>query len=159
MTIKVGVLSDSHGLLRPQVAAILKTCDCAIHAGDVDDQAILDELRALVPLRVVRGNNDWRWIEELPHKLRFVIGGVQFLMVHSFSDTPRELGDVQVVVFGHTHQYFQKMVEGRLWLNPGSCGRRRYGADLSMAILYIEEDGAYRVERIDLEPEPGLLAK
>lgn len=153
MSTKVAIISDTHGLLRPEVANILKTCDCALHAGDVDEQSTLEELRQLIPIRVVRGNNDRLWIEDLPHSLRFVINGIHFFMVHDRVDVPSDLTGVHVVVFGHSHRYCQQTVKNCLWLNPGSCGKRRYGADLSMAVMYIEDDGQYRVERIDLDPK------
>ena len=68
-------------------------------------------------------------------------------MVHNKKDVAWELGDTQVVIFGHTHKYFEKMIDGRLWLNPGSCGRSRFGGEVTMAVMTVE-DGKYQVEKI-----------
>ena len=124
---KIGIISDTHGLLRPEVLEILKDCKYILHAGDVNKDEILDVLRSMGNLYVVRGNNDKDWAENLRTSLSFTIGGVKFFMVHNKKDAAWELGDTQVVIFGHTHKYFEKMIDGRLWLNPGSCGRSRFG--------------------------------
>lgn len=149
MAIKVGIISDTHGLLRPEVEEILKTCDCILHGGDINKPSILDALRPLANIYAVRGNNDKDWAEGLAKSLRFSIGGVKFFMVHNKKEVDWNLGDTQVVVFGHSHKYFQKEIDGRLWLNPGSCGRSRFGGEVTMAVMTIE-DGQYTVERIDL---------
>ena len=120
---KIGIISDTHGLLRPEVLEILKDCKYILHAGDVNKDEILDVLRSMGNLYVVRGNNDKDWAENLRTSLSFTIGGVKFFMVHNKKDIAWELGDTQVVIFGHTHKYFEKMIDGRMWLNPGSCGR------------------------------------
>ena len=126
---KIGIISDTHGLLRPEVLEILKDCKYILHAGDVNKDEILDVLRSIGNLYVVRGNNDKDWAENLRTSLSFTIGGVKFFMVHNKKDVAWELGDTQVVIFGHSHKYFEKMIDGRLWLNPGSCGRSRFGGD------------------------------
>lgn len=149
MAKKIGIISDTHGLLRPEVLEILKTCDCILHCGDVDNEQVLDELRWLGDLYVVQGNNDWYWAKNLAKTLTFVIEGVKFFMVHNRRDVAWDLGDVQVVLFGHTHKYYEETLDGRLWLNPGSCGKRRFQMGLSMAVMTVE-DGTYQVERIDL---------
>lgn len=152
MKIKIGIISDTHGLLRPEVLEILKTCDCILHAGDVDKPEILDELRVLGSIYAVRGNNDRGWAEGLSRSLQFVIGGVRFFMVHDKKDVAWNLGDRQVVIFGHSHSYFEQMIDGRLWLNPGSCGRRRFNQEITMAVMTVE-DGSYQVDKIVLSEE------
>ena len=147
MKTKIGIISDTHGLLRPQVLEILKTCDCILHGGDVNKPEILDQLRWLGNLYVVRGNNDKEWAEGLSENLRFTIGGVNFFMVHNKKNMARNLDGVDVVVFGHSHKYFEKEVDGRLWLNPGSCGRRRFDQEITMAVMTVE-DGSVEVEKI-----------
>ena len=147
MKTKIGIISDTHGLLRPQVLEILKTCDCILHGGDVNKPEILDQLRWLGNLYVVRGNNDKEWAEGLSENLRFTIGGVSFFMVHNKKNMVRNLDGVDVVVFGHSHKYFEKEVDGRLWLNPGSCGRRRFNQEITMAVMTVE-DGSFEVEKI-----------
>ena len=106
---KIGIISDTHGLLRPEVLEILKDCKYILHAGDVNKDEILDVLRSMGNLYVVRGNNDKDWAENLRTSLSFTIGGVKFFMVHNKKDIAWELGDTQVVIFGHTHKYFEKM--------------------------------------------------
>lgn len=147
MKTKIGIISDTHGLLRPQVLEILKTCDCILHGCDVNKPEILDQLRWLGNLYVVRGNNDKEWAEGLSENLRFTIGGVNFFMVHNKKNMARNLDGVDVVVFGHSHKYFEKEVDGRLWLNPGSCGRRRFDQEITMAVMTVE-DGSFEVEKI-----------
>ena len=147
MAIKVGIISDTHGLLRPEVLEELQSCDYILHGGDVNKPEILDTLRAIAPLYVVRGNNDKEWAEELPKHLTVTLGGVTFFMVHNKKDVPRDLGDAQVVVFGHSHKYFEQQQEGRLWLNPGSCGRRRFDQEITMAIMNIDGPD-YQVQKL-----------
>ena len=150
--IQLGIISDTHGLLRPEVVERLGSCDAILHAGDVNRPKILNALRAVAPLYVVRGNNDKEWAKELPHSLSVELGGVRFFMIHNKRDLPKDLGDVQVVVFGHSHKYFEQILDGRLWLNPGSCGKRRFDQEISFALMEID-GGAWRVEKIVLPQE------
>lgn len=147
-------MADTHGLLRPEVERILETCDVIIHAGDFDNQMLYHKLGVSQPLYAVRGNNDRGWAGGLPLVKRFEIGGVKFIMAHERVDIPGGLGEVQVAVFGHSHMYFQQVIDGRLWLNPGSCGYKRFTLPLSMAVMTIEA-GAYEVETIWLEKGRG----
>lgn len=147
MATKIGIISDTHGLLRPEVLEILKTCDCILHGGDINKPEILDVLRPMANIYIVRGNNDKEWAESLSKSLRFTIDGVEFFMVHNKKDVARDLGTVQVVIFGHTHKYFEKIIDGRLWLNPGSCGRRRFDQEITMAVMEAEK-GRYQIEKI-----------
>ena len=149
--IKIGVLSDTHGLLRPAVLEVLRSCDCILHGGDVNKPEILDTLRSIAPLYVVRGNNDREWAEGLPQSLTVTLGGVPFFMVHNKKDVPADLGDARVVVFGHSHRYLEQQRDGRLWLNPGSCGRRRFDQEITMAVVTVD-GGALRVEKLVFQP-------
>ena len=151
MTIKIGVLSDTHGLLRPAVLEVLRSCDCILHGGDVNKPEILDTLRSIAPLYVVRGNNDREWAEGLPQSLTVTLGGLPFFMVHNKKDFPADLGDARVVVFGHSHKYLEQQRDGRLWLNPGSCGRRRFDQEITMAVVTVD-GGALRVEKLVFQP-------
>lgn len=151
MAVKIGIISDTHGLMRPQVLEILKTCDYILHGGDINEEEILDMIRPLASIYVVRGNNDKEWAEGLSKSLRFRIEGVEFFMVHNKKDVDWELGNAQVVIFGHTHKYFEKIIDGRLWLNPGSCGRRRFDQEITMAVMTVE-NGSYQVKKIQIEP-------
>lgn len=116
--IKIGIISDTHGLLRTEVLDILQSCDCIFHAGDVDRPELLDTIRSLGALYVVRGNNDGYWAQNLRRSLNFTVGNVKFFMVHDRKDVAWELGDTQVVIFGHSHQYFAKEIDGRLRQKP-----------------------------------------
>ena len=146
---KIGIISDTHGLLRPEITEILRSCDCILHAGDVNKEVLLDQLRWLSNLYVVRGNNDKDWAENLSRTLRFTIEGVNFFMVHNKKDVDWELGNTDVVIFGHTHKYYEKRIDGRLWLNPGSCGPRRFNQEITMAVMTVE-NGTYQVKRLDI---------
>ncbi len=151
MAKRIGIISDTHGLLRPEVLNILKTCDCILHGGDINSPEILDQLRPLASIYAVRGNNDREWAEGLAKTLRFQIEGVEFFMTHNKKDVAWDLGNAQVVVFGHTHKYFQERIDGRLWLNPGSCGKRRFDQEITMAVL-TAENGNFQVEKIVISP-------
>lgn len=150
--IKMGIISDTHGLLREEVKERLKDCTYIFHAGDVDRPEILDELRTMGFLYVVRGNNDGYWAQNLRRSLNFSVGNVKFFMVHDRKDAAWELGDTQVVIFGHSHKYFCQEIDGRLWLNPGSCGRSRFGGEVTMAVMTVE-NGSWKVEKIVLQKE------
>ncbi|MDD6884557.1 MAG: metallophosphoesterase family protein [Eubacteriales bacterium] len=151
MAIKIGIISDTHGLLRPAVLEELRSCDYILHGGDVNKPEILDTLRSVAPLYVVRGNNDKEWAGDIPRHRTVTLGGVTFFMVHNKKDVPSDLGEAQVVVFGHSHKYDEQMQEGRLWLNPGSCGRRRFDQEITMAIMTIDGPD-YQVQKLVFQP-------
>ena len=148
--IRVAIMADTHGVLRPEVERILETCDVIVHAGDFDNQMLYHKLNVDQPLYAVRGNNDRGWSGGLGQVNRFEIGGVKFIMAHERVDIPSVLKDIQVVIFGHSHMYYQQEISGRLWLNPGSCGYKRFTLPLSMAVMTIE-DGTYEGETVWLE--------
>ena len=152
--IRVAIMADTHGVLRPEVERILETCDVIVHAGDFDNQMLYHKLNVDQPLYAVRGNNDRGWSGGLGQVNRFEIGGVKFIMAHERVDIPSVLKDIQVVIFGHSHMYYQQEISGRLWLNPGSCGYKRFTLPLSMAVMTIE-DGTYEVETVWLEHGDG----
>ena len=144
---KLAILSDTHGLLRRSVAEHLKTADAILHGGDINKPSIVDQLRQYAPLYIVRGNNDREWAEAIPHHLTVTLGGVTFFMVHNKKEVPGDLSGVDVVVFGHSHKYVQEEKSGMLWLNPGSCGPRRFHQEITMMMAEIT-DGAVRVEKV-----------
>ena len=149
---KLAILSDTHGLLRPQVIEQLKTADAILHGGDINRPAIVDQLRQYAPLYVVRGNNDKDWAAEIPHDLTLTLGGVTFYMVHNKKELPADLTGVDAVVFGHSHKYVQEERDGRLWPNPGSCGPRRFHQEITMMMADIT-DGQLRAEKITIPHE------
>lgn len=149
---KLAILSDTHGLLRPEVVEHLKAADAILHGGDINRQSIVDELRQYAPLHIVRGNNDKEWAEAIPHDLTVTLGGVTFYMVHNKKGVPADLSGVDVVVFGHSHKYAQEEKGGILWLNPGSCGPRRFHQEITMMMADVA-DGTIQVEKITIPHE------
>ena len=146
---KLAILSDTHGLLRPEVAEHLKTADAILHGGDVNKPGIVDQLERYAPLYVVRGNNDKEWAEQIPHDLTITLGGVTFYMVHNKKEVPADLTGIDAVVFGHSHKYLLEERDGVLWLNPGSCGPRRFHQEITMMMAEVE-NGTLRVEKITI---------
>ena len=144
---RVIVLSDTHGLLRPEVLAYLTQADEVIHGGDINTQAIVDKLSEYAPLHIVRGNNDKDWAEDLPHSLTFTIEGVRFFLVHNKKAVPPDLSGVNVVIYGHSHKYACEERDGVLWLNPGSCGRRRFDQEITFAVMALD-NGHVQVEKL-----------
>lgn len=149
---KLAILSDTHGLLRPQVVEHLKTADAILHGGDINKPAIVEQLQQYAPLYIVRGNNDKEWAEGIPHNLTVTLEGITFFMVHNKKEVPADLSGVNVVVFGHSHKYVQEEKDGLLWLNPGSCGPRRFHQEITMMMVKIE-DGTIQVEKIEIPHE------
>ena len=149
---RIAILSDTHGLLRPQVMECLKKADVILHGGDINRPGIVEELRKIAPLYLVRGNNDKEWAEAIPHDLTVTLGGVNFYMVHNKKEVPAELAGVDAVVFGHSHKYLQEEKDGVLWLNPGSCGPRRFHQEITM-MMAEASDGKIMVEKITLPHE------
>ncbi|KPW60864.1 metallophosphoesterase family protein [Pseudomonas syringae group genomosp. 3] len=140
---KVGVISDTHGLLRPEAIAALEGCEAIIHAGDIGSQGIVEQLAAIAPLHIVRGNNDVdaEWAKPIADHLRFDIQGWQVLLVHDIADVPALLDDsVKLVVTGHSHKPLIEWRGNTLYLNPGSAGRRRFKLPVTLALLEVSSD-------------------
>jgi putative phosphoesterase len=138
---RIGVLSDTHGLLRPEVLDFLRGSDHLVHAGDICDPAILDQLAALAPLVAVRGNNDrGPWADRLPEETTPDIAGVRLCVLHDIAQLRLDPArGVQVVITGHSHQPRIAREGGVLYVNPGSCGPRRFKLPISAAELRIED--------------------
>ena len=139
---KVGVISDTHGLLRPEALAALQGCERIIHAGDIGKPEILEQLAAIAPLYVVRGNNDQTapWAKLVVDHLSFDIEGWQTLLVHDIADVPALLdADTKLVITGHSHKPRIEWRGERLFLNPGSAGPRRFKLPVTLALLEVEE--------------------
>ena len=151
--VRVAVISDTHGLLRREVVAELQDCTHILHAGDIVRESDLDELRLYSAVYAVRGNNDlWQeGLRELAGTLWFTIAGVSFVMTHDRYDVPRNLEGVQAVIYGHSHRYSEEWKDQRRWLKPGSGGRARFGGDVTMAKLVLQNGIIRSVKRIDLE--------
>ena len=151
---RIIVLSDTHGLLRPEVLEYLPRADAIIHGGDINTQGIVDKLKECAPLYIVRGNNDKEWAVDLPHSLTFTIEGARFFLVHNKKDVPADLSNTDVVIYGHSHKYSREERDGVLCLNPGSCGRRRFDQEITFAIMTID-NGHIQVEKVVIPHEKG----
>lgn len=148
---KIGIISDTHGLLRNEVVTQLKMCDVILHAGDIDNFEMIESLSKLAPLYVVRGNNDkGEWAEKLPQHLCFEIEGKIFYMVHQKKHIPETLKKVDFVVYGHSHKYHCSEGQNMIWINPGSCGKRRFGLPITMGFLILNEDKIV-IKKVDIE--------
>lgn len=143
---RVLILSDTHGLLRPEVLEAAARADAILHAGDISAPAVLDKLRALAPTWAVRGNNDKDWSDPLPDTLTVELDGVRFFLVHNKKDAPTMLSDVDIVVCGHSHRYAEQARDGVLWLNPGSCGARRFHQEITFCEL-TADNGRFSAEK------------
>ena len=141
---RIGVISDTHGLLRPEALAALAGVDHILHAGDTGDPAILDQLRALAPLHVVRGNIDrGPWAEALPLTEAVALGDHLVYMLHRHEDLdldPAAAG-FQAVIYGHSHRPEIKRRDEVWYLNPGSAGPRRFSLPVTLALLHVEPGG------------------
>jgi putative phosphoesterase len=138
---RVGVLSDTHGLLRPEVLTLLAGCDRILHAGDVGESEILAQLREIAPVVAVRGNTDsGPEAGELPPSVAGDLEGLPYRMVHRREDVdPNWMKDLRLLVFGHSHRPELEWQGACLLLNPGACGPRRFSYPLTLAILTVAE--------------------
>ena len=154
---RIAVISDTHNMLRPEVAEIIKTCEVVLHGGDISGPETLDKIRnlfgpdAVVNISAaeggtpgvvyfVRGNNDRDWASDIPYILKMELFGRKFFMTHKKKDIPSDV-EADVVIYGHSHRYAQDYIDGTLYLNPGSCGPRRFNQAITMAVLTVPEDG------------------
>lgn len=139
---RIGLISDTHGLLRPEALDFLAGSALIVHAGDIGGPDILATLATLAPLQVVRGNNDYdRWADAIPEALSFEAGGVRLHALHDLAELDAAVlaQGVRVVVSGHSH--VPKIIEreGVLYINPGSAGPRRFRLPISVGELLIRD--------------------
>lgn len=151
-TARVGVVSDTHGLLRPEVPPLLEGCDLILHAGDVGDPGILERLGEIAPTRAVRGNVDGGLLRRLPQTEAVEVAGHLLYMVHIPEDLDIDpvAAGVSVVIHGHTHRPRAERIGGVLHLNPGSIGPRRFSLPVTFAFLRLSPGGV-EWERVDLD--------
>ncbi len=139
-SILIGVISDTHGLLRPEAIDALRGCEHIIHAGDLGDPEILEKLSALAPVTAIRGNIDKApWARRLPETEVLEIGGVSIYVLHDLGQLdlkPRSAG-FEVVIYGHSHVPKQEVRDGVLYFNPGSAGPRRFKLPITVGRLTI----------------------
>lgn len=149
---RIGLISDTHGLLRPEALAALQGCAQIIHAGDIGKPQVLDGLRAIAPLEAIRGNIDMAdWALELPERLDLRIGGLTLHVLHDLKqmDIDPLAAGIDVVIAGHSHKPKVERRDGVLYVNPGSAGPRRFSLPISLALLELN-DGDAQVELISL---------
>lgn len=187
---RIAVISDTHNTLRPEVAEVIKTCELVLHGGDISSPETLEKIRGLFSsdavvnasaeeagepssVYVVRGNNDRDWASDIPNILKIELFGRKFFMTHKKKDIPADV-DADVVIYGHSHRYVQDYIDGTLYLNPGSCGPRRFNQAITMAVLTVPDDGLSKdssavgssemksygitVERIDIPHAKSAIA-
>jgi hypothetical protein len=139
----IGVISDTHGLLRPEVLAALRGSDYIIHAGDIGDSKILAKLETIAPVIAVRGNLDkGAWARKLPATNVLEVYGVSIYVLHNLAelDLKPEVAGFAAVVYGHSHVPKQEMKRGVLYLNPGSAGPRRFRLPVTIGRLRVKND-------------------
>jgi putative phosphoesterase len=137
---RIGLISDTHGLLRPEALEALRGSDRIVHAGDIGGAAILDALAAIAPVVAVRGNNDRdAWAKRLPGIARVSAAGIRLLVIHDLAQLDRDpaADGVDVVVAGHSHRPSIERRGGVLYVNPGSAGPRRFRLPVAVAMLDI----------------------
>jgi putative phosphoesterase len=140
-TCTVGVVSDTHGLLRPEVYDLFKDVDSIIHAGDIDRPSTLEELQSIAPVIAVRGNmDDYSWAHELPEREVVEIGSILLYVLHDINrlDLEPSAVGIRIVVSGHSHRPSIREQDGVLYLNPGSAGPNRFRNPVSVAFLDIK---------------------
>ena len=153
---RVGVISDTHGVLRPEALDALQGTDLIVHAGDVGDPAVLDRLGQLAPVRAVRGNVDrGTWAEGLPLSDAVEVEGATLYVLHILGelDLDPQTAGFAAVIYGHTHRPVIEQREGILFLNPGSAGPGRFDVPVTVARLEVE-GGLVEAELVSLVDSP-----
>lgn len=151
---KIGVLSDTHGLLRPEVLPKLKGVESILHLGDVGDAKILDQLREIAPVTAVRGNIDKSGTcAKLPETEVLLIEGNYLYLLHNIGELHLDPAAAKfaAVLYGHSHKAEIRHHRGVLYFNPGSCGPRRFNLKVTMGYLHVSKNGPLAPEIIDLE--------
>ena len=154
MSLSIGVISDTHGLLRPEVERCFAGVSHIIHAGDIGAPEIVEALRRIAPVTAIRGNVDRdAWAKSYPETETLRLGGRCFYILHdlnALSVVQADLG-IDIVVSGHSHRVQINTRDGVLYLNPGSAGRRRFKLPITLATLELDKDGPLRPVIHDLD--------
>lgn len=161
---RIAVLSDTHGILRPEAERVLKSCEAALHAGDAGSREVAAQIEKICPTYIVRGNADRQWAEKLPQELEEELFGFRIYMVHNKKHIRENLSGTDIIIYGHSHKYEVKRQGDTAYLNPGSCGPRRFRQPVTMMVLTLfPGEHRFETERIDLAPDapaekdlPGL---
>ena len=155
MRTRVGLISDTHGLMRPEALDLLRGCDHIVHGGDIGGNAILEALRGIAPLTVVRGNNDkGAWADALAETETLELGGARIHVIHDLAllDVEPSTSGIHVVVSGHSHKPLVEHRGAVLYVNPGSAGPRRFRLPIALARMTIE-DGVASARIIEIAPQ------
>ena len=137
---KIGVLSDTHGLLRPEVIKYVEDCNVIMHAGDIGSCAILKQLGEITNVYAVRGNNDQEmWAMKLPSTVEVTLGKRKVYMIHDINGMTENVNDYDVIISGHSHNLSIYQKKKQLYINPGAAGKCRFGLPLTMVKLELLE--------------------
>lgn len=151
--LRIGLISDTHGLLRPEAEAFLHGCHRIVHAGDIGHAGILERLAAIAPVTAVRGNNDTgTWAEAIREHELLDAGGVRLYVIHDLAqlDIDTSAMGVHVVVSGHSHKPMVASRNGVLFVNPGAAGPRRFKLPVSVGELLVAGDGTFSASTQEL---------
>jgi putative phosphoesterase len=154
---RVGVISDTHGLLRPQAVDALRGVDLIIHAGDIGSSDVLDALRRIAPVEAVRGNVDREpWAKMLPASAVVPLESTTAFVIHDLAtlDLDPTAAGFDIVIFGHSHRAEIRTQNAVVYLNPGSAGPRRFSLPITVAHIEIASEGP-RIRIVDLADEDG----
>lgn len=148
----VGVISDTHGMARPEALEALDGVDLIVHAGDIGPRAVFEQFLALAPVEAVRGNVDGGWAGALPETRLVEVAGRSLYLIHDLErlDLEPAAAGITAVIYGHSHRPSIERRSGVLYLNPGSAGPRRFTLPVSVATLHVSENGL-EVELIELD--------
>lgn len=149
---KIGVLSDTHNLLREPVKDILRGCDAILHAGDIGGQGIVQELSSIAPFYAVCGNTDKAKASLFPQSLSLELFGLKLFLIHQKTKIRETISDKDIIIYGHSHKYEETLQNGQIWLNPGSCGPKRFSLPVTMAVIHTDGLRPCHIERIDFIP-------
>ena len=151
---RIGILSDTHSLLRPEIREVLQSCEVIFHSGDIASQKIINEIKGIAPTYFVKGNADKAVEEDILEELDIKLYGFHFYMVHNKKHRKEDFHGIDIFIYGHSHKYEEIRKDGVLYLNPGSCGPRRFHQPITMAVMTINEDNhSYSIEKIDCSME------
>lgn len=154
---RIGLISDTHGLLRPEALEFLRGCDHIVHGGDIGPASILDELAAIASLTAVRGNNDTaEWAAALPGAVSIDLAGVRLHVLHDLKRLALDpvAAGIDAVVAGHSHRPLAETRDGVLYVNPGSAGPRRFSLPIAAGELLVA-DGRITPRIVDLGAPPA----
>ena len=148
---KIAIISDTHSLLRPEVENKIRDCDYILHGGDIASKDTFERIKEIAPAYFVRGNADKDWAKDIPVEQEIELEGYRFYMVHNIKHIREDLSGIDFVVYGHSHKYENLQKDGITYLNPGSCGPRRFTQPVTFMIMTID-DGLYSIEKVDISP-------